>query len=69
MVTGQALLCVLKQHWGVPSMWPNDLLHVNYDDILHYAKTIAEDRFVGRPYTVILINWRDSTQLVLGYGS
>ena len=34
MVTGQALLGVLKQHGGVPSMWPNDvmqqLLHVYY---------------------------------------
>ena len=26
MVTGQALLGVLKQHGGVPSMWPNDVI-------------------------------------------
>ena len=37
MVTGQALLGVLKQHGGVPSMWPNDvtphMVHVYYDNI------------------------------------
>ena len=54
MVTGQALLCVIKQHEGVPSMWPDDviqhMLHVNYDDICMELKgrvALRQDDYRG----------------------